>query len=106
MDGHIKTKKGDYFYFTIIVNDSSIDEFKDGLSAKQGRFVIDHKMKKQGREILHCVYAERFEKKKKLVHCINSWGKTWEFPKIKEDKIVNVYRVSVLLRKEGGGEFV
>jgi len=104
--GHIKTKTGDYFFYTILVNKSSLSELKKDCEAQQGRFVINYKVKKQGQETLHCVYASKFDKKASKVDCINSWGKVWENPKVKKELVTDVYRVSVVLQERDQGEFV
>ena len=48
----------------------------------------------QGRYGKHCVYVTKYDPRKKLVVCINSYGNEDKYPMIKMENIENLYRVS------------
>ena len=55
----------------------------------------------QGRYGKHCVYVTKYDPRKKLVVCINSYGNEDKYPMIKMENIENLYRVSCTAKIAG-----
>ena len=53
----------------------------------------------------HCMYVKDVDVDQGEVHCINSWGNESKHPEVAEDRVLRMYRVSVMLHDRETGFF-
>ena len=67
------------------------DDFDEEL--KNNMVTFEYILGYHGKYGKHCVYVTNYDPRKKLAVCINSYGKENEYPRIKIERIENLYRV-------------
>ena len=79
------------------------NNFHEELKNNMGTF--EYILGYQGKYGRHCVYVTKYDPRKKLAVCINSYGNEDKYPMIKIENIENLYRVSCTAKIAGIGTF-
>lgn len=93
-----KTKE--WLVMTIILSICTLDDFKNDPTNQHGHYLVDYDTDKGP----HCIFAKKWDKNKKKVVGVNSWGKKQPKPEIKPAKVRVMYRVQIMLQDLDGDE--